>query len=233
MPTVGGALVTPFVAFGADGTPAPALTSFTVTLLKPDNVTAVGSVVVTEVGGGLYSAAKAATTFDVAGAWTMRVTHATAQTVFVVIDVSAAASGPATDPLSNPVPGSYGVGTAGYQLGRIGSAGATVVSPMAASGAVTLYQNATYSTARGTALVWSLTSALVLTGGSVTLDSGGVSYAGAITGAAGAWVVTVQLTAAQTAAMALGVKRYDLSATVSGDALPPLAVGTLTVLKNV
>jgi len=144
-----------------------------------------------------------------------------------------AAAGASGDPLASSVPGSYGVGTAGYQLGRIGSAGATVVSPVAASGAVTLYQNATYSTARGTALVWTLTSALALTGGSVTLDVAGASYAGAITGSAGAWVVTVQLTAAQTAAMALGVKRYDLSATVSGDALPPLAVGTLTVLKNV
>ena len=155
--------------------------------------------------------------------------HVTAGTTGAAL----AAAGASGDPLASIVPGGYGVGTAGYQLARIGSAGATVISPVAASGAVTLYQNATYSTARGTALVWSLTSALVLTGGSVTLDVAGSSYAGAITGSAGAWVVTVQLTAAQTAAMALGVKRYDLSATVSGDALPPLAAGSLTVLKNV
>jgi hypothetical protein len=149
------------------------------------------------------------------------------------VEEIAEAVGEASDPLTNAVPGSYGAGTAGYQLARIGSAGATVVSPVAASGAVTLYQNATYSTARGTALAWTLTTSISLTGGSVTMDAGGVSYTGAISGSAGAWVITVQLTAAQTAAMALGVTRYDLSATVSSEALPPLATGTLTVLKNV
>ncbi|MBL8130291.1 MAG: hypothetical protein JNL42_00410 [Anaerolineae bacterium] len=142
------------------------------------------------------------------------------------------AAGAASDPLLNDVPGSYAAGTAGYQLGRIGSAEVGVTAPVAAaSGRVTLYQGKDYADADGTALEWTSSSTLDLTGASVTFDAAGEQFAAAVTGSAGAWTITVDLTAAETAALAVGVYPYEVVAELSpsGRTPPPLVTGTLEV----
>jgi len=225
MPTVGDALVIPFVAFGADGTPATALTSFTVTLLKPDNVTAVGSVAVTEVGGGLYSAAKAATTFDIAGAWTMRVTHATAQTAFVVIDVSAAAGSTLTAEQVR-----IEMDANSTKLALIGSAAATVASPVTTGGNVTLFAGSTYGITTQTVVVTSATP-MTLTGTpKFEIPDLDVVLDGVLTGSAGAWVLTFSFTGAQTATLQLGTRRYRVRVALTGGNLTPALIeGTVIV----
>lgn len=67
---------------------------------------------------------------------------------------AAVAAGDA-DPLENPVPGSYGSGTAGAALGRIGSSQITITSPVTQDGTkVTLISGDDYLNANGRALVF-------------------------------------------------------------------------------
>lgn len=140
------------------------------------------------------------------------------------------AAGSAADPLLNDVPGSYAAGTAGYQLGRIGSAEVGVTAPVAATGRVTIYQGKDYADADGTALEWSSSSTLDLTGAAVTLDVNGEQFAAAVSGTAGAWTITVDLTAVETAALPVGVYPYEVVAELtSGRTPPPLVTGTLEV----
>ncbi|MDZ4771075.1 MAG: hypothetical protein SGJ24_18290 [Chloroflexota bacterium] len=142
------------------------------------------------------------------------------------------AAGATGDPLENPVPGAYLPGTAGAQIARIGSAEVGVSSPVSVTGKVTLYRGKDYAIADGTALTFSSASVLALA--IVTLDVSGSSFAGVVSGSAGAWVIRVGLTAAQTTAMAVGVYAYELVATLaSGRKAPPLAVGTLQVFAEI
>src|ERR1019366_4834036 len=74
-----------------------------------------------------------------------------------------------TDPLTNPVPGSYAPGTAGAMLGRIGSSQVTTSLPVATNGVLTLIRGDDYFNANSRALpfngpfiVADLTSATIL-----------------------------------------------------------------------
>lgn len=63
------------------------------------------------------------------------------------------AAGSASDPLTNTVPGSYGVGTAGYALGRIGTGTVTAVQPVSGDGQVLLLTRGDdYAQAEGRAI---------------------------------------------------------------------------------
>lgn len=127
----------------------------------------------------------------------------------------------------------YNVNTLAYYIRLIGSANATVISPVAANGNVLIFQGADYLNAAGGALRWEIASALNLTGGTAWLDVGGTLYEGAVSGSAGAWVVRVDLTRAQTAALALGSYKYEIAVILSGGTEPPpLVTGTLTVVRN-
>lgn len=81
------------------------------------------------------------------------------------------AAGSAADPLTNNVPGTYGVGTAGYALGRIGTATVTATQPVSGDGQVLLLvRGDDYVEADGRALEFSSASWPNLTGvTSVTL----------------------------------------------------------------
>ncbi|MDZ4768057.1 MAG: hypothetical protein SGJ24_02925 [Chloroflexota bacterium] len=210
--------------------------------------TLVSAAAASEIGGGLYSYTLASGSVSSEGLYTavFRTTDATvdqkhlpalwtvgaAGVEHLDADVSDAAS--AADPLLNPVPGGYPTGSAGAQLGRIGSAEVGVSAPVAASGKLTLYQGKDYAIADGTAPTWIVASPLDLTGATVTLDSAGLAFAASVSGSAGAWVIRVGLTAAQTAALALGVYAYELVATlISGRKAPPLVTGTLIVVAEV
>ncbi|MBK8023528.1 MAG: hypothetical protein IPK19_19365 [Chloroflexi bacterium] len=146
-------------------------------------------------------------------------------------DISDAAA--AADPLLNDVPGSYAAGTAGHQLGRIGSAEVGVTAAVAASGRVVVYQGKDYAAADGTALEWTSATPLAgldAAGASVTLDVNGESFPAAVSGAAGGWTIRVDLAAAQTAALPVGASPYELAAVLAnGRTPPPLATGTVEV----
>ncbi|MCK6581378.1 MAG: hypothetical protein L6Q98_25075 [Anaerolineae bacterium] len=140
------------------------------------------------------------------------------------------AAGAAADPLLND-PADYAAGTAGYKINLIGSAEVGVSAPVAATGRVTIYQGKDYADADGTALEWTSSSTIDLTGASVTLDVDGEQFAAVVSGSAGAWAITVDLTAAETAALAVGVYPYEVVAELSpsGRTPPPLVTGTLEV----
>lgn len=70
------------------------------------------------------------------------------------------AAGGAADPLTNQVPGTYGAGTAGAALGRIGTGGVTVTvaSPVAVDGTITLVRGDDYFAADGVPIDFAFTA---------------------------------------------------------------------------
>lgn len=111
--------------------------------------------------------------------------------------------------------------------------GATVeyTGAVATTGRVTVYQGKDYAAADGTALTWHSTSALDLDGADVTLDVNGESFAGSISGEAGDWTISVDLTATETTALPVFVHGYELSVELAnGRTPPPLAFGSLQVI---
>jgi len=141
-----------------------------------------------------------------------------------------AAAGASGDPLSSSVPGSYGVGTAGYQLGRIGSAAAAVASPVTVGGNVTLFAGSTYGSTTQTVVVTSATP-MTLTGTpKFEIPDLDVVLDGVLTGSAGAWVLTFSFTGAQTATLQLGTRRYRVRVALTGGNLTPALIeGTVIV----
>ena len=140
--------------------------------------------------------------------------HATAGTAGALLT----ASGAASDPLLNLVPGAYASGTAGYILGSINPAQVTVTSPVATDGtSISIIRGDDYRNADGRALTFSGATWPTLTGGAVALivDVNGTptSYAGVITGAQSCYV---ELTDTQTALLTPGAYDYDLQATLAG-----------------
>lgn len=116
----------------------------------------------------------------------------------------------ATDPLTNPVPGSYPSGSAGHALGRIGSGQITTVSTVAQNGDIEeIIGGADYDADDGLAFDWTDASDTwpVLTDATIAWKAeaaGGVSasYAGSVvTGTGSGKKVRLELTAAQSAAL--------------------------------
>jgi hypothetical protein len=145
------------------------------------------------------------------------------------------AAGAATDPLTNAVPGSYGSGTAGAALGRIGSDEVTIVSPVAADSAVTIVRGDDYKAADGRALEWSGTNWPSLTGATILLtvrdqyDAQLLQKAGSVVDADTA---RVELLTTDTN-LAIGTTHeYDVQATLSGGSVVTLVRGSFTVLED-
>lgn len=106
----------------------------------------------------------------------------------------------------------------------------TYTGPVSPTGRVTVYRGTDYHAGDGTALTWAYNGTVDLTGGTVTLDIDGTQYAGVIGGSSGAWTISVNLTAAQTTALALGPHPYEIRAVLATSRKPPpLGVGTLDV----
>lgn len=114
----------------------------------------------------------------------------------------------------------------------------TLTSPVAASGDVEIVRGADYLTADGLALSWSNAAGSWpdLTGATITFmvrryQVGGLDKAGVVIVPTGpGQQITVELDSANTAALALGIWKYALWATLAGTGdRVPLAKGTLTV----
>jgi hypothetical protein len=171
----------------------------------------------------------------------------------LVLDVSAAAhntagtigakvnaAGGASDPLGNPVPGTYAQGSAGAALGRVGSGQIVTTSPVTAGGAVLLVRGADYNHADGQALVWTdpasawpaLVQGTIIT---FAVNRGQVMVAGSVvTAGPPNGQVMAEPTAAQTLTLAAGLVPYELLATLpSGRTVVlVLPVNVVTVLER-
>ncbi len=152
-----------------------------------------------------------------------------------------ASAGAAADPLTNQVPGAYLAGTAGGALGRIGTAplAVTVVSPVAASGAVMIVAGDDYKTAESRNLTWTdsgqvwpdLTLAssvtLIFTNGTNTVSCTGTFVVRTGT----AKQVSAIITAAQSA-VPVGAYRYAVVAVFADGDVVTLVKGPLNVQSN-
>lgn len=143
-----------------------------------------------------------------------------------------AASGSASDPLLNQVPGSYASGTAGAALGRIGSGQITTVSPVAQDGDVTTIRGDDYDNAHGRALDWTDSEAAWpdLTGATIEVIIGGiVELAGSVVTPSGSGKkVRLELTDVQTAAIRSGVHAFQVIATLADADIVTLVEGNWT-----
>jgi hypothetical protein len=99
------------------------------------------------------------------------------------------------------------------KLALITSTNVTVQSPVASGLNVTTIQGDDYDTADGRQLSWTVSTTATLTGGTVAVVLSGVdTYTGAI---ASETSITLDLTAAQTAAIPVGPHRYQVIVTQS------------------
>jgi len=145
--------------------------------------------------------------------------HATAGSTGAALS----ASGGASDPLLNTVPGSYASGTAGHALGRIGSARVTATSPVATGGDVTVTYGDDYYAADGRALDWTGTSTNIwpdLTSATITVyvDDGNLTITGSVVTPTGTQKVRCQPTAIETATLTPGVYDFDVKAALASSA---------------
>lgn len=157
------------------------------------------------------------------------------------------ASGAATDPLLNPVPGSYAQGTAGQALGRIGSGTIATVSLISPPGtALTLVRGDDYALADGRAIAFTLATTWPdLTGATVVLTvrsrasdallfSVSDRVASRVTGAGVAQVVVFEPSASVTASLAPGLAsgKFDIQATLASGHIVTVATGLVTVAED-
>jgi len=134
------------------------------------------------------------------------------------------ASGSASDPLLNTVPGSYASGTAGHALGRIANGQLTVVQPVLDDGFFRIVPGRDYLAADGLAFTFTNTSWPTLADGTtVEFIFGDETLDGERTGDQ---TVRLQVTAAQgetLAAARSGRQHYDMVATLPSGSVVGLA----------
>ena len=145
--------------------------------------------------------------------------HDLAGTIGESINLILGLSG-AADPLLNAVPGSYAQGTGGWALGRIGTGTINVTLPVAADGAVTVFQGDDYSASDGRALDWTDTDGVWpsdLTGATISVKIAGIaSLAGSVVTPTGAnKKVRLQLTAVQTTVLRASTRPMQVIATLA------------------
>jgi len=134
------------------------------------------------------------------------------------------ASGSASDPLLNTVPGAYASGTAGHALGRIANGQLTIVQPVLDDGFFRIVPGRDYLAADGMAFSFSSTSWPTLADGTtVEFIFGGETLDGARTGDQ---TVQLEVTATQgetLAAARSGRQHYDIVATLPSGSVVGLA----------
>ena len=118
------------------------------------------------------------------------------------------------------MPGSYAQGTGGWALGRIGTGTINVTLPVAADGAVTVFQGDDYSASDGRALDWTDTDGVWpsdLTGATISVKIAGIaSLAGSVVTPTGAnKKVRLQLTAVQTTVLRASTRPMQVIATLA------------------
>lgn len=147
-----------------------------------------------------------------------------------------------SDPLTNLVPGSYGAGTAGAALGRIGTGTINVVSPLSASGDLTLIAGDDYLSADGRAIEFANTAGTWpnLTGATIFLiairnGSTLIEVLGSVVTPTGSQLVKVEPTADDLAtpanAAASWEYTYGVYATLSNGHKVTLQTGRLTLTR--
>ncbi len=142
------------------------------------------------------------------------------------------AAGAAADPLANDVPGSYDQGTAGYALGRIGTATITATSPVATGGRLEIIQGDDYLHADGRALVFTGDTADIwpdLTGATVVLATDStvpIAGTGTVVTPTGTQVVRIEIVSTETAKLEQGTLcNYAVTATLASGHVVTLVTG--------
>jgi len=134
------------------------------------------------------------------------------------------ASGSASDPLLNTVPGAYASGTAGHALGRIANGQLTIVQPVLDDGFFRIVPGRDYLAADGMAFTFSSTSWPTLADGTtVEFIFGAETLDGERTGDQ---TVQLEVTATQgetLAAARSGRQHYDIVATLPSGSVVGLA----------
>jgi hypothetical protein len=174
----------------------------------------------TAIGGGLYSYTLAAGSTGTEGEYIA---------VFKTTDLTVDA---------RHIPALWTVGRGGVEMldSLISSRavqGSTVLvaSPVTADGNAAIRQGKDYVNAIGTALGWTLSNPPASAPTAVTFTCAALGFSKTATYAAG--TITLQLTAAETAAMRAGSFAFELEATFSGGGKSTLLAGTLSVEKDV
>jgi hypothetical protein len=93
-------------------------------------------------------------------------------------------------------------------------------------------QGDSYFAADGRAFTWTYTGSISLAGGSVALKIDQLSATGVITGSVPLQTVTFEPTAGQTSALAPGVHRWQVEATLASGHIVTLERGTIDVGAN-
>lgn len=240
MPVVGDALTFKAVFYDLDGAIRTDVT-VAAAVRKPDGTAISPTPAVAQIGNW-YQAGVTGGQNDAAGEWVATFAaqddgDVTPLNAVISLDVSAA-SGSASD-LFTADPTDFDGDAASFAArflalaasnAQLGAGDLEYTGPVSPAGRVTLYQGADYQAVDGTALTWRSNSSVDLTGAAAALDVNGSSYAGVISGSAGDWTISVNLTRVQTAAIPIGVYSYAIQAALAnGDLPPPLAVGTLIV----
>lgn len=113
----------------------------------------------------------------------------------------------------------------------IGTSGASLPLPPSAE-TITLYLGTVYAVADGTA--YRITSDSPLNWASAALEFGGHALPVAVSGVAGAWVFSVEMSEAAQASLVAGDYSYTLVPRLSGKSYdsPPISAGTLKLVAN-
>jgi hypothetical protein len=124
-------------------------------------------------------------------------------------------------------------------MAALSAASVTITSPVAASGAITIYAGDDYDAAHGRQLAFTVADA----GHALALDaaqavvrfkcSQAAWTASTVTSTADGYTVTFEPTAAQTAALTIARQSYELEAKLADGDVCTLATGTLVVRKNI
>jgi len=173
----------------------------------------------TEIGGGLYRYALSSGSVDAEGVYVA---------IFKTTDTTVDAQ---------HIPVAWTVNVAGVEhldanvsSRAIGGATVTVASPVTQGGSFRVVQNKDYSTLINTALEWTLTNPPLTTPDSVTFVCAELAFSKACSYTEP--TITLQLTAAETAAFPLGTYAFVIGAVISGLAHPGLVRGCMMVQSD-
>ena len=123
------------------------------------------------------------------------------------------------------LPGSYLAGSAGYKVGKIGTADAIVIAPAVAADELRIVAGDDYKIADGRQISWTLAGVPDLTSATVTFTGAGLTKGTTTTSD----TVTMELASADTESTVPDVYEFELAAELVGGALITLVRGTMVV----